>query len=182
MIRFVILILLLGLMTCAKNEGDTPGSKPNVFFGLEDFVQQELKELEGLTKIEKKATYDEKEEVQILEAFDLEKELSLFSDLNINNPNWAGKYKVDTLFDSDNQIQKISHFAIDDELRVRSLVIEFEGGQVSQLLIEKSNDSVIANSVQSLAYIPGTGYSIRNKQAVILSPEHELSVEVKFLE
>ncbi len=178
--RIIILCVFTLFISCQSQQSESVVGLRS-FFDLEEYFSEEIDRLSEVAKLEKTVTYDGKEEQKVITDFNLKEELSLFSESNINNPNWADKYQVDTIYTSGKSIGKIVHTSLEDKLSVKKISIEFLSGEVSKIEIEKESDTAIADSYQALTYTPGKGYFIKNKQAITFSAEHELSVRVNYL-
>lgn len=180
MIRILLPVLFFFMLSCQQEEPPSSFANESIFFDTHQFFEKEIGQLNELKALQKVVSFDDKQEEKRIEDFNLKEELSLFSESNINKTNWKDKYKVDTLYNSDNSIQTINHKALDDKLSVKSLTVNFQKDKVSKLIIEKAADTAIANSNQILTYFPGKGYKITNQQAIAFSKAHNLAIEVNY--
>ncbi len=178
---FCILIntsLLLVLSACRQESpGTVPLSNPH-FFDLKTYFQQEAASLTAKKpQLRKRLEIDGRIEEQTLDSVDFSEELRLFAEADINRPAWLDKYAVDSLLQN-GRLSRLTYRALEADLKTRELQIDFVDGKVREIHIHKKFDTAIANTDQKLAYYPGKGYSIENRQKTVLQEPQVFRVEV----
>ena len=112
---------------------------------------------------------------------DYEKELAVFVHSDINKLSWRGKYSADTLREG-TEIRSITYKALDEQLKTQKIAISFDQNQVAQIAIKNHLKSIMANTWQSLEYVPGKGYWVQGKQQMRLAGEDTMGIAVEFKE
>lgn len=173
--NILVLSLIFILSACQSGPKVEIDNSGITFFDLEAFFEKEIKNF-PYQKIKKTATLNGKSETKELSDFDMTKELAIFVKSNINNPSWKDKYQVS---ETPNQI--IYEAAV-DKLKIKKVVIDKNGEEVSKITILTSATQRIFTAEKELIYEPKKGYSIKNHQDVMLSGETDMGVVVAFLE
>ena len=179
---FFILLLTVFLFACTQGGTVNTGSASQQFFDLKGYFESEVERLNksGNSRAKKTVVADGKTEERIIDSVDFQRELGFFAGSDINRPAWSDKYVVDTLLNELNQIIQLSYKCNDEKLKIRKIVIEFDGQEVSKVFIENNTSNSIATSSQVLVYQPAIGYSIESHQKVAMGDEELFKVEVKF--
>lgn len=182
--RFTIFFFFLIMLFSACQETANPinpEKKTNIFFDLKGFFQKEMIQLKDLKSFQKTVSINDKTEQQQLEKLDLDNELSIFIASDINRPAWSDKYKVDSVFSNQQQLIQINYIALDDKLKTKKLIIDFQNNVVAKISVEKAVDNAVAQSTQELIYKVGKGYSIQSVQSLSYSEIKTIKVEVEYL-
>lgn len=179
-----ILLLILGLSSCG--ESDLPdheklAAPAHRYFELKDYFNQEIHRLGGWKRFEKKALVNGKEEVRTFDTLDMADELGVFLQSDINRPAWTHKYSIDSLWDANGILTRLTYQSLDKDLFTKRIVIDFEAGALDRIEIENSSKSTLANTRQHLEYSPNAGYIIENHQHVMMLQDQVFRVEVTFL-
>ncbi len=181
--RLFIVFFIINIFFSACQEVATPtkqADKPNIFFDLKGFFQKEKARLEKINSFKKIVSIDGVSEEKTLATLDFENELSIFIASDINRPAWSDKYKVDSTFTKKSQLTKLTYTALDNSLKTKSLIIDFQNDTASKIAIEKSTDNTIAQSKQLLTYNTGKGYTIQSEQTLSLSSTKTIRVNVTY--
>jgi len=169
------------LIVCTACRQESPGTVPltnSRFFDLKTYFQQESESLTAKKpQLRKRLEIDGRIEEQTLDSVDFNEELRLFAEADINRPAWLDKYAVDSLLQND-RLSRLTYRALEADLKTRELQIDFLDGKVNEIHIQKKFDTAIANTDQKLAYFPGKGYSIENRQKTVLQDPQVFRVEV----
>lgn len=170
-----ILIISILLMACntssQKEEIDSSGI---TFFDMKAYFEDEIKNFKFKT-LKKTASLNDKSETKTITDFDISEELELFSKANINRPAWKDKYKVEET------ANKVTYTAADEELNIKSIIIEKNGDEVSKITIQSASKNSLLEAEKLMIYEPKKGYSIKNRQSVTLSGDNTMHVEVEFI-
>jgi hypothetical protein len=103
-----------------------------------------------------------------------------FKSLHINRPAWRDQYAIDTLTGAEGALKGLRYAAQDSSLQIRSVAIDWEGGAVSEVVVEKYIRNWVIFFHQKVAYRPGEGYAIWQTQKAPLMKRNEITVEVRY--
>ncbi len=171
--------LLLNCFSCL--ETDIQQNKTMKFFDLKGFIGNEIKTRTGHLNATKDITVNGKKESQVMKSnYDLSTDLSIFLESDINKPTWSDAYKVDSVFNSNGELNAIVYNALDDQLRTKLLSVSFENDEVEEINITNKKSNVIVESEQLMRYNPSKGYKINSNQHVIFSNKEKVEIEVQF--
>jgi hypothetical protein len=171
---FISILAILFFAACSNADKVAIDNSNIDFFDFKAFFEKEIKDF-SFKKIKKTVTLNDETETQELTEFDMEKELNLFIKANISRPSWKDKYQVTQ---SGNQT---TYKAMDEELTIREIILEKEGGEVTQITIHTLSDNTIFEAAKTMIYQPKKGFSIENKQDVMLAGKNNIRIEVEFL-
>ncbi len=182
-LTLLLLILFLGACTTKKNVPTAEEHKASSFFDLETYFEQEVARLDAQSyRLKKQLKIDDVQEEQILEIVNFEEELSAFSRLNINQPTWLDKYKVDSILGATQQLKAIEYLALDTMMKTRKLIVEYDTqSEVKEITIHNKSHSFIMNSEEWLNYQANKGYSIETKQNILFFDDKEILLEAEYL-
>jgi hypothetical protein len=159
---------------------DLPSDKL-LYFDVKGYFQQELKRLASVSGVTKTTEVNGVREERVIAALDFEKELTVFLNADINKPAWSDKYSIDSLFNGGSQLTGLVYTALDDQLQVKKISVDFIDGAVHKIAILRAMQSSVAESRQQLSYEPDTGYRIESYQRIpFLSQENTFLVTVRF--
>ena len=175
---FLIAGLVFFLSTCV-DETAIIKQEPT-FFDLKNYFKKQSEMLSQRTTVYKTTTVDSNRIEKIIDSLDFEKELKIFQESDINKVSWMDKYRVDSLFDTNGNLNRLIYKALDETMRTQELIISFEQNEVDTVRIFNDASGNVAKLQQRLTYIPSSGYSIESRQKTTLSDEHVLTVEVRF--
>lgn len=167
-------LVVLFLVSCSNSNKIEIDNSGIDFFDFKVFFEEEIKDF-SFQKIKKTVSLNGEKETQELTEFDMEKELNLFIKANISRPSWKDKYQV---IQSDNQT---TYKAMDEELTIREIILEKNGNQVTQITIHTLSDNTIFEAAKTMIYQPNKGFSIENKQDVMLAGKNSIRIEVEYL-
>lgn len=176
------LTLVLSITFFTSCEIENVKNSHQSFFDINDFLKQEIAQLSDLKSIRKKVEINEKIEEQVVNEFDLEKDLTIFRNSNINKIAWLDKYKVDSTINNSGQLSKLKYQATDLKLKTRELIVSYSNGKVKSIFIKNVSGNQVSDLVQNLQYNSMKGYSVESNQKVSLSDEQKLKIEVIFLD
>ena len=174
-------ILILSISFFTSCEVENVKSSHQSFFDINHFLDQEITQLSELKSIRKKVEINEKVDEQVLKAFDLEKDLTIFRNSNINKIAWLDKYDVDSTINSSGQLNELKYQATDSKLKTRELIVSYSNGKVNTILIKNASGNQVSELAQTLQYNSMKGYSVKSNQKVSLSNEQTLKIEVEYL-
>ncbi len=144
------------------------------FFDMKAFFEKEANNFE-YKSLKKTATLNGKVETKTISDFDIKEELSMFSKSNINRPAWKDKYKVTET------PNKITYKAADEELNIKSVVVEKKEGTVSKITIISSSENSLLETNRTMIYEPNKGFLIDKSQSVALGGKDSMKIKVEFL-
>ncbi len=174
-----ILLLSVLLFTCFSCDSKKEITTTSSFFSLKSYFKEEAKLKAGISLL-KTVKVDAKTETQTLKAPNLEEEFSIFSNFDINKLAWVDKYVADSTF-IDKELTKISYTTTAPKLKIKKLDIDFQGGKVSNILIESKTKNTVYKLEQTLNYQPNKGYSIKTSQNTKVANPQIFEIDVEFL-
>ncbi len=177
-VLFIINIILLS--ACQEVATPTQQSEKITFFDLKSFFKKEKAYLEKLTAFKKTVSINGVTEEKALKTLNLDNELSIFIASDINRPAWSDKYRVDSIYSSKNQLTSITYNALDESLKTKNIIVDFENNTASKIAIEKTTNNAVAQSKQYLTYTVGKGYTIQSEQTLSLSDTKTIIVNVEY--
>ncbi|MFK8007914.1 MAG: hypothetical protein AB8H03_16270 [Saprospiraceae bacterium] len=175
---FTFILLTLFFTSC---EVESSNVQQQSFFDINDFLKKEMTQLSEVRSIKKKVEINGKIDEQILEKFDLEKDLTIFRNSNINKIAWLDKYDVDSTTNNSGQLIELKYQATDPKLKTQQLIIFYKEEKVNSIFIKNTSGNQVSELQQNLRYNSMKGYSVESNQKVTLSEEQKLKVEVIFL-
>lgn len=164
--------MLLLVMSC---NSETQQHAATDFFSLKHFFEQESIRLKGFKTVNKRVQHNEKAEQKAIFIGSWAKELSIFSESDINKPAWRDSYRV--VQDS----AGVCYSALDSALRTRSIFIKRNAfNKVVRVDIVNRTDNALYQSNERLVYIPDSLYSIDKKQHVLLLGDDYYQITGRF--
>jgi len=179
-IFFLFLFSLLFFTACVETPADEKVVEEKPFFDVKGYFEQEMERLADKRNLTKKAIYNGKEETKEVERIDFENELLIFSNTDINRTAWLEKYSTDSTFNTQKQLTSIEYKSLDDNLKTKSIRVEYLKNIVSTIEIMTVGSSAVSNTKNYLKYSPTAGYSIKSKQDVKFVSENDIDVQVIF--
>lgn len=175
---FTFILFALFFTSC---EVENPKVQHQSFFDINDFLKKEMTQLSTMKSIKKKVSINGEIDEQVLEEFDLEKDLTIFRNCNINKVAWLDKYEVDSTMNNAGQLIELKYQATDPKLKTREFTISYAEEKVNSIFIKNTSGNQVSDLQQNLRYDSMKGYSVESNQKVTLSNEQKLKVEVEFL-
>jgi hypothetical protein len=175
---FTFILFALFFASC---EVENPEVQHQSFFDINDFLKKEMTQLSTVKSIKKKVAINGEIDEQILEEFDLEKDLTIFRNCNINKVAWLDKYEVDSTMNNAGLLIELKYQATDSKLKTREFTISYAGEKVNSIFIKNTSGNQVSDLQQNLRYDSMKGYSVESNQKVTLSEEQKLKVEVEYL-
>lgn len=158
----ILLVLFLGACNSAAPKKQLAAP----YFNLKGYIDTEVKRLRVLNpEIDKTVEVNKAEEQKKLKIADWQKELSAFSDADINKSAWQGLFKL-------NKTENLDTYTSDNEkVPVKSLKVIYKDGKVKGIKILISNANSLYTSNDTLSYFPDSLYEIRKTQHIKLLNE-----------
>lgn len=176
--RTTVLVTLALAASCQPATPSADSDPP--FFDLESFFQSEIDKMSGQRAVEKTITYNLESRSEKIANWDAAKELEGMKEVNINRPAWIDQYETDTLYDGTGLVAGLRYTARDSSLRIRSVELGLEDGEVSEIQVEKRIRNLILDFDQKLSYRPGEGYRMWRVQKVPMIRRSEIEIEVRY--
>ncbi len=173
--------LCLIAWSCAGGGESEPERPESPFFDLQEYFEEEVERLQDRQPgVAKTVTFGGKTEEQRFDSLDFREELKVFLDADINRVAWWDRYSIDSVRTS-GALTSIRYEALDPDLKIRSIVLDFAADSLSKVAINLFSDSPASRFSQELIYRPGDGYRIETQQKVVLSKTEDLLVDARFL-
>jgi len=168
----LLAVLFFGSCNSAAPEKQSSASP---YFDLKGFMDKEVSRLKQLNpEIVKTVVVNNTEEHKRLKITDWQKELSAFSDADINKSAWEG------LFTRHKTAATETYTSENDKVPVKSLTIQYRSGRIFKIEILNSNSNSLYTSNDTLSYFPDSLYEIRKNQHIRLLNEKNYRITGKF--
>ena len=148
---------------------------------MKDYFKNELTNLKAINNVDKTVDINGRQEMRNLSNVDLSKELSAFSDADINRMAWIDKYDVDSIHNDAGELLELRYAANDEDMKTQSLLISFQNKSVERIFIKNQVDGFATWNTKGMTYISGVSYSIKSNQQTLIGAEQSIDVDVKFV-
>ncbi|MET1055758.1 MAG: hypothetical protein ABWY16_10665 [Pedobacter sp.] len=171
------LFLLLSVLFFGSCDSVAPKKQAAVpqYFDLKGFMDKEVQRLKTLNpEINKTVMVNNTAEDKKLKIADWQKELSAFTDADINKSAWEGlftrhKNATAEIYKSDN-----------DKVPVKSLTVQYRDHKIFKIQILNSNSNSLYTSNDTLSYFPDSLYEVRKTQHIKLLNVKSYRITGKF--
>lgn len=168
-----LIVLFLGSCDSAAPKKQNSASP---YFDLKGFMEKEVKHLQKLNpEIDKAVMVNDSEEHKKLKISDWQKELSAFSDADINKSAWQG------LFSRQKNATEDTYTSDNDKVAVKSLTIQYKDNRIFKIQILMSNSNTLYTSRDTLSYFPDSLYEIRKTQHIKLLNQKSYRITGRFI-
>lgn len=161
MSKFSQLILILFLFSGCISSDREIARKQIYYFDIESYFNSEAEQLAN-KKVIKTVSKNDVSETKEMLIGDWKQELALFTESDINKAAFKDSYEKDSTN------HRIKYTAKDEELKVRTIEIDFEDGVVKKISINNSTNNLLYHGTEELIFIPDSMYQINKHQKVIL--------------
>lgn len=168
-------ILLLSSLILLSGACTSPGpeSKATVpsYFDLKGYIRGEAVRLQQLNPtVEKTVMVNGIPETKKMTIANWKKELSSFTDADINKQAWKGLFNVQRTGNEEH------YRSDDDKVPVKLMTVSFQGKKVSSIRVINSNSNMLYTSADTLLYIPDSLYEMRKTQHIRLLKEKQYRI------
>ncbi|RZA01359.1 MAG: hypothetical protein EOP47_11020 [Sphingobacteriaceae bacterium] len=153
-----IILLLPACKPAIKDDGVTAK-----YFDLKAYFKADAARLSRIKKTTlKTVTHNGATETKEVKIDNWERELSLFSEANINKPAWRDSYKIQTT------PTIVIYTAKDDDLKTREIIVNKTADKVKYIVIYNYTKNILYYTKEKLTYWPDSLYKIEKTQQVRL--------------
>ena len=165
--------ILLVFLSCNPAEKDQKNTL--TYFDIKGYFEKEVLRLARINPlVTKTVAVNELPETKQIRITDWTKELSAFSDADINRSAWRG------LFNKKSTGQEEVYSSDDKKVPVKELTITKRNGQVYGIRILIRYSNVLYSSADTLSYFPDSLYQVKKKQQIKLLDEKNYSITGRF--
>lgn len=165
-----ILLVFYGCNPTAKSHKDTLN-----YFDLKGYFEKEAARLTKENPVfTKTVMINDAAESKKTRIADWKKELSIFSDADMNRNAWKGLFKI-----TNNGGQEI-YTSAQEKIPVKELRIARRNGKVYHISILVKNSNILYSSADTLSYYPDSLYQVKKKQHIRLLAEKKYTITGKF--
>jgi hypothetical protein len=172
------MLIFFTLWGCSEEPSKVPASP---YFDLKSYMAQEIQKVSATYSGNKTVLINGEKESMSVSSKILSDDLLVFKNSHINKPSWIGLYQIDSVLTPGQELSKIIYKAVKPTLKTQSLILTFSSGQISKIEIVNITKARIADANQVLVYEPEKGYSLENKQKLMLFPESVISIKTVFI-
>jgi len=174
MIRSGLLVLLLALGACAKQDAR---QRTGPFFALDAFLDQETARLAGGMTVTKTVILDLDRDSLTLETYTWQSELELLGQWDLNRPAWRDQYRRDTLPAGTDRIH-CRYTALDEDLPVQEFQTWLQKGKPDSLLIRTRVSNPLHTTEGTYFYQPGKIFRFQQRNLRRFGKDQSLKVRV----
>lgn len=147
----------------------------SAYFDLKDYMITEAKRLTALNpEIDKTVIVNGAAERRKVKIADWPKELSVFSDADINKSAWQGLFTAAKGKDTE------TYLSDNEKVPVKSLSISYKNGKVRGIKLLISNVNSLYTSNDTLSYFPDSLYEVKKIQHIKLLNGKSYTITGKF--
>lgn len=144
------------------------------YFDLKGYFQSEAARLSNIQPLVTKiVAVNDAAELKKVRIADWSKELSIFSDADINRNAWKG------LFIATRSGEQETYTSNHDKVPVKEVLVTKKNGKVNYIRILVSNKNLLYSSSDTLYYYPDSLYQIKKKQHIKLLSEKRYVISGK---
>lgn len=178
-LRWPAVIAML-LLTACKADVKQRGTASDRFFQVSDYILDDYKKERSEKALFKTITINGQTDT-LLFTDSLKAGETIFMDkLNLNNPDWTTKYAADTAYGIYGDADRYRYRALDENLPVQNIEVNMEKGIVSNIKVHSHRSSLINRHVQTLTYIPHSGYHLSSLQRMWNGDTLRMEVNAEF--
>jgi len=173
--KLIFLLVLITLFTaCESTDRKELNTKKN-YFDLQGFFDKEALRLASKKPfVNKTISVNDSSESKSIRISDWKKELSAFTDADINKSSWEG------LFQISKSVGYEVYSSDDEKVPVKKVEVFKKNGAVKGLRILVINTNTLYNSVDTLSYYPDSIYQIIKKQDIRFLNTKEYKITGRF--
>jgi len=165
-----ILVFAACTSTAPKNQ-----NAPLAYFDLKNYIAKEAKRLTALNpEIDKTVIVNNASERKKLKIADWPKELSSFSDADINKSAWQGLFIAEKAKDSE------TYLSDNEKVPVKSLIVSYRNGKIHGIKLLISNTNSLYTSNDTLSYFPDSLYEVKKTQNIKLLKGKSYAITGRF--
>jgi len=173
--KLSLLFLLLIFICSCDVATDKNKSEVGSYFNIKGYFN---KEIARLTKkgqsIQKTVGVNGSMETKTMNIGDWEKELSAFSNAEINRASWRG------LFVTTKKDNVVIYTSNDEKVPVKEVKLFMNDGIIKGLSIVIRNENILYDSTDSLAYFPDSIYQVKKQQNIRFLSKKNYVIEGRF--
>jgi hypothetical protein len=144
------------LAFCACQNPNLQNTNPNVkkaYFDIPNFFAQEAQNLEKGRNLSKTVEFNGKKTVAKVSITDWQRELSIFSRVDLNRNEWLDKYEKANFFDKNNsQLIHTRYTANDSSLSTKAVDIYYQNNEAQTITIINNIQNGLFEQQQYLLY------------------------------
>lgn len=166
-----LLLLSLGCI----NDTEVAQQRELTYFDIKGYFEGEVSRLNKVKPtISKSVEVNDSLERKQLKIADWQKELSIFSDADINRASWKGLFTVSKQQGSERYVSD------NEKVPVKEIQITFDQKHLKSLLIIVKNSNSLYTSQDSLFYYPDSLYRVKKIQHIKLLKEKQYEISGRF--
>ncbi|WP_316815906.1 hypothetical protein [Pedobacter nyackensis] len=170
-------ILLPGILLVLLGCNPTEKSQKNAlsYFDLKGYFDKEaLRLTQSNPLVTKTVAVNQQTETKQVRMTDWAKELSVFSNADINRNAWKG------LFDAKNTGQQFLYTSDHEKVPVKEVLVTKKNGRISAIRILIIYSNILYKSADTLSYYPDSLYQVKKKQQIKLLSEKNYTITGRF--
>ncbi|MCZ4244761.1 hypothetical protein [Pedobacter punctiformis] len=161
-----ILVFALAFFSCNQRK-DAEANTDLLYFDVKGYFKNEALHLQKVKPlVQKLVNLNGDAESKATKINDWEKELTIFTDADINKTSWRGSFKINKVADTE------TYTSDNRKIPVKRIIIVKVNGKVTSIEIIRENKNMVYQSTDTLLYYPDSLYEIRKQQKIkLLNPK-----------
>jgi hypothetical protein len=173
--KLILLLVLIILFTgCESTDRKELNTKKSYFDLQGYFTKEKLRLASKKPLVNKTVSVNGSSECKLIRMSDWKKELSAFTDADINKSSWEG------LFQTSKSVRYEVYSSNDEKVPVKKVEVFKKNGVVKGLKILVINANTLYTSVDTLSYYPDSLYQIIKKQDIRFLSTKEYKITGRF--
>lgn len=164
--RLTTLLFLCSLLFACGRTGTHSGP----YFDTKAYFESEASRLKkaNVLALKELSLGSKTDVVQDTDSTNWTKELSLFTDIDLNKPSYRGRFTVDSLM-IDTLLTEVIYKSADDKIDLKEVKISMKKGKPYRIRIERSEENTLYRSSKVMEYNTDSGYTVEGSQDVRLA-------------
>lgn len=171
----ILLFCILLFFVSCNNSADKKQKNDLTYFDVKGYFEKEAARLSKTNPLINKAVnVNGEEESKSIKISDWKKELTLFSDADINRASWKGLFQLKKSEDLERYTSN------NEKVPVKELLVFYKNNKVSGFKILIKNTNSLYTSIDTLTYYPDSVYQIKKMQNIKLLSEKSYTITGTF--
>lgn len=165
-----ILLIFLGCNPAKENQKTS-----SAYFDVKGYFEKEALRLNAVNPLlTKTVAVDNAKETRKIHLKDWSKELSVFSDADINRNAWKGLFLVKSTHEQD------TYTSDHEKVPVKTIMVTKRNGQLYGIRMVITYSNVLYTSADTLSYFPDSLYQIKKNQKIRLLEAKNYTITGRF--
>lgn len=176
--KATLLFLILAFISCQQE--DKPSTEANLpYFPLSEYLDTEIKILKDRKPTFRKyVEFNEEKDEIIMDSIDYKQVFNILKDYDINKPNLAGSYTIDTTQRKDTIIVHYKNNV--RKLALKNAEYYYLQEEIVKLRFKENKDGLFSSSRQIVEYLPEKSITITKNSEMWFMPPTSSRYKITF--